>query len=95
MDLEVLEELVEVIEGRKREPPEGSYVGRLMREGFGKIAEKVEEESEEFIDACKGDDREAITHEAADLLFHSLVLLAYKDVSLSEVLDELRSRRKP
>jgi phosphoribosyl-ATP pyrophosphohydrolase len=94
VDLDVLEELFKVIEDRKARPKRGSYVSGLMVEGIDKIADKIKEESEEFVEACKKGEHSAVVGEAADLLFHALVLLSYKGVSLSEVLDELRRRRR-
>ena len=91
---EVLDELYSVIESRKRELPEGSYTAYLFEQGLDKILKKLGEESSETIIAAKNEDRDALVRESCDLLYHLLVLLAARDVPLSEVRGEL-SRRRP
>ncbi len=92
MGTEILEEVEAVIEDRKRNPKPESYVSKLL--ATGKAPAKVEEEADEFIEAAEGDDREAIVHEAADLIFHSMVLLSAKGIKLEEVMNELKRRRR-
>ena len=89
---DILERLEAVIEQRKRERPAGSYVSSLFEGGHAAIAAKVREESEEFIDAATRGEAAQTAHEAADLLFHALVLLSHAGVSLDVVLDELNGR---
>ena len=91
----VLARLMAVIENRKQERPEHSYTTKLFDGGLEKIGEKITEESGELLEAAAetGDDgREHLIHEAADLIFHLLVLLGYRDVGLSEVEAELARR---
>lgn len=91
---EVLDRLYALIESRKRERPEGSYATYLFEQGLDKILKKVGEESAETIIAAKNDDRTALVKESSDLLYHLLVLLVERGVSLGEVGEELISRRK-
>ncbi len=90
----VIEQLYELISERKKDMPEGSYTTTLFKEGIGKIAAKISEESTEVIEAAFEKDKKEIIWEAADLLYHLLVLLAAKDVTLQEVENELAGRRK-
>jgi len=89
---EVLNELYSVIESRKRVLPEGSYTAYLFKQGLDKILKKLGEESSETIIAAKNEDRDALVRESCDLLYHLLVLLAEREVSLAEVRDELSRR---
>ena len=89
---EVLNELYSVIESRKRVLPEGSYTAYLFEQGLDKILKKLGEESSETIIAAKNEDRDALVRESCDLLYHLLVLLSEREVSLSEVRDELGRR---
>ncbi len=89
--LQILKELEALIRERKREPVEGSYTCKLFEKGREKIYKKVGEELVEVLIAEKRDD---ITYESADLLYHLLVLLAYNDIELAEVMEELNLRRK-
>lgn len=90
--LDFLTELEAVIESRRSAAPQDSYVATLSAKGLNKIAQKVGEEAVETVIAAKDDDQEAFRNEAADLLFHLLVLLRARDVSLEEVVEVLRSR---
>jgi phosphoribosyl-ATP pyrophosphohydrolase/phosphoribosyl-AMP cyclohydrolase len=91
---EVLQNLYTLIESRKRERPEGSYTTYLFDQGLDKILKKVGEESAETIIAAKNDDRDALVKESSDLLYHLVVLLVERGLSLGEVRDELVSRGK-
>ena len=91
---EVMKSLYQLVESRKRERPAGSYTTYLFDQGLDKILKKVGEESAETIIAAKNDDRSALGKEGADLLYHLVVLLVERGVSLEEVGDELISRRK-
>ena len=87
-----LEHLAQTIESRKGADPETSWTAKLLASGPEKAAEKFGEEAvEAVIEAVKGD-RERLTAEAADVLYHLLVMLAARDVSLSDVLKELERR---
>jgi phosphoribosyl-ATP pyrophosphohydrolase/phosphoribosyl-AMP cyclohydrolase len=90
----VLDSLYELVESRKRERPEGSYTTYLFNQGLDKILKKVGEESAETIIAAKNDDREALRKETSDLLYHLVVLLVERGLSLEEIGEELISRKK-
>jgi phosphoribosyl-ATP pyrophosphohydrolase len=93
---EVLAELDSIIKSRAENPVPGSYVALLLADekGVDRVLEKVGEEATEFIIAVKNGDRRRIIEEAADLEFHLLVALRAAGIDLSEVMDELGSRRK-
>lgn len=90
----VLDRLYELVVSRKRERPEGSYTTYLFDQGLDKILKKVGEESAETIIAAKNDDRNALVKESSDLLYHVVVLLVERGLSLGEVRDELVIRGK-
>ena len=87
-----LDTLEAVIRERRSGDPESSYVARLTAKGRAKIAQKLGEEAVETVIAAMGDDKAALTGEAADLIFHLLVLLADAGVSLDDVRAELARR---
>ncbi len=89
----LLNRLYELIESRERERPEGSYTTYLFNSGLDKILKKVGEESAETIIAAKNEDRSRLTAEASDLVYHLLVLLVERGVSLDEIRAELTTRR--
>lgn len=93
-DLDLLVELEAVIDQRRSGNSDDSYIAKLFGKGINKIAQKVGEEAVELVIEAKDDDREKFVSEAADLLFHYLILLRAKDTSLSDVLEELKGRRK-
>ena len=84
--------LESVIRDRRTNPIEGSYTNHLFSRGLNKIAQKVGEEAVELVIASKDDDKDLFLGEAADLVYHFLVLLAQKDSTLSEVIDVLKER---
>src|SRR5262249_45705147 len=90
----VLSELHSLIDNRRREMPEDSYTTYLFKEGLDKILKKVGEEAAETIIAAKNDDPDSLVHETADLLYHLLVLLVERGVTLADISDELQKRRK-
>jgi phosphoribosyl-ATP pyrophosphohydrolase/phosphoribosyl-AMP cyclohydrolase len=90
----VLDQLYQVIESRERERPSGSYTTYLFNEGIDKILKKLGEESVETIIAAKNDNRGRLVSEVADLLYHLLVLLIARGVSLEVIGKELEQRRK-
>jgi phosphoribosyl-ATP pyrophosphohydrolase/phosphoribosyl-AMP cyclohydrolase len=92
--ISVLAELERIIAERKSEPTENSYVSKLFGKGLNKIAQKVGEEAVETVIAAKDDDVEAFKDEAADLLFHYLILLQAKDLRLEDVAEVLSTRRR-
>jgi len=85
----VLELLQEVLLGRKRDLPEGSYTTHLFQSGAEKIRKKTGEEAIELILASS---RSEIIYESADLVYHMMVLLLSEDISIEEVLAELEKR---
>jgi len=87
-----LDELERVIQQRRVDPPEGSYTARLFAEGRFRIAQKVGEEGLETALAGVAQDDDRLTDEAADLLYHLLVLLNERGVPLRQVLERLASR---
>jgi phosphoribosyl-ATP pyrophosphohydrolase len=90
--MNALETLAETIEARKSADPDSSWTAALLAKGPEKCAEKFGEEAiEAIIEAVKGD-RAALTSEAADVLYHLLVMLASRDVLLADVLIELDRR---
>src|SRR5204863_4193483 len=89
----VIADLYATLQERKRADASSSYVARLYRDGIDAILKKVGEEAAETIIAAKNTDRAALVHELADLWFHSLVLMAAKDVPLTDLTDELARRR--
>lgn len=89
----ILYELYDVITGRKENMPAGSYTAYLFEKGIDKILKKVGEETAEVIIASKNPDKGELVYEASDLLYHLMVLMVEKGVSLQEIFAELRSRR--
>ena len=89
---DVLERLEAAIARRRGADPSTSYVASLNAQGLERILEKVAEESNETVIASKSGERAAIVHEAADLWFHCLVLLAWHGIPVGEVLAELERR---
>ena len=92
--LEFLEELYSVIVARKKDLPKNSYTASLFRAGMKKILAKIKEESGEVIRAAQNESRARLIEESADVLYHLLVLLAHKDISLEDVMQEMKERRK-
>ena len=95
MSDEVLRELFAVIEDRKERLPEDSYTASLFthEKGQNAVLEKLGEESTELILAAKDDQTEEIAHEAADLVYHLLVVLSMQDMEVEALLEELAARR--
>ncbi len=89
---DILIQLAKTIEARKGADPESSWTAKLLSKGPEKAAEKFGEEAvEAIIEAVKGDTA-ALTREAADVIYHLMVMLAARDVALSDVLTELERR---
>lgn len=80
-----LPQLEKIIQARKTATPESSYTAKLFASGIPKIAQKVGEEAVETVIEALGSNRERLLNESADLLYHLLVLLAAKEVALTEV----------
>jgi phosphoribosyl-AMP cyclohydrolase / phosphoribosyl-ATP pyrophosphohydrolase len=90
----LLAHLYDLIRSRERERPEGSYTTYLFEEGLDKILKKLGEESAETIIAAKNEDDGRLTAEVSDLIYHLLVLLVARGVSLAQVAEELGQRRR-
>ncbi len=88
----ISDKLYHTICERKKSDPKKSYVASLFKKGENSILKKVVEEAGEFCFAVKDDDEREIIYEAADLLFHSLVALSYKDINPDLVKQELEKR---
>ena len=87
-----LQDVYGVIDDRKRNPKEGSYVSGLFEKGLDKILQKVGEEAGEAIIASKNGDKKEIVYETADLWFHSLIALSYAGVTPGDIYQELGRR---
>ena len=87
-----LQGLMDMLQGRKESPKEGSYTSYLFEKGIDKILKKVGEESTEVIIAGKAEDKKETIYEIADLAYHVMVLMLQLGISLEEVRDELASR---
>ena len=91
--MSVLHDLETVIAARKGADPDSSWTAKLLAKGPDKCAEKFGEESIEAVIAAVRNDRENLTYEAADVLYHLLVMLAARDIALDDVLAELARRQ--
>ena len=89
-----IEKLEAVIADRKQNPTAGSYTATLFEKGINKIAQKVGEEAVEMVIESKDNNEERFLNEAADLLFHYLVLLQAKQHTIGDVLEVLAARHK-
>ena len=87
-------ELFNTISQRSKSPTEGSYTNYLLTKGSNTILKKIGEEAAEFIMSCKDNDKNSISNEAADLIYHLQVALQHKGVHWREVLKVLESRRR-
>ncbi len=87
-----LDDLAALIKARRNDSASTSYTKTLLDAGMPRIAKKFGEEAVEAVIAAMGDDRKELTMEAADVLYHLLVLLEAKDIALAEVVQELERR---
>ena len=87
-----IEQLEKVIQGRKSEMPKGSYTTSLFEKGVDKIAQKVGEEAIETVIAAKNDSDEEFKYEVSDLVYHLIVLLTERNITLEDIAKELESR---
>lgn len=90
---EILTEIQNVIDSRKGQDPETSYVAQLLHKGGDKILKKVIEEAGEVLMASKDGDSAHLIYETADLWFHSMVLLAHHGLRAEDILSELARRQ--
>jgi len=91
---ETMDALASIIAQRHRELPEASYTTKLLTEPLDYVLKKLLEEATEVVLAVKDDDHDHIRYEAADLVYHLLVLLERTGISLEELAGELDARRK-
>ena len=89
---DILDRLAELLEQRKTADPSTSYVAKLYAKGMDSILKKIGEEATETIIAAKGNDKEQIIYETADLWFHTLIMLAKAGLKPQDVLEELARR---
>lgn len=89
---DTFDRLESLIHQRRTADPASSYVAKLFEGGRAKIAQKVGEEATETVIAAMSDDREGLVGEAADLIFHLMILIADSDIALDDVLAELDRR---
>ena len=89
-----IQQLYDLIATRKETRPEGSYTTKLFSEGIDKIVKKLGEEAVETVIAAKNDSSQRIVEETADLLYHLLVTLVEKGVTLEDIREELQKRQK-
>jgi phosphoribosyl-ATP pyrophosphohydrolase/phosphoribosyl-AMP cyclohydrolase len=93
-DTAFLDKLQGIIRQRLADAPAGSYTARLAAGGILKVAQKVGEEGVELALAAAAQDRARVTAEAADLVYHLLLLLAMRELSLEDVVAELERRHR-
>ncbi len=86
--------LEKIISGRKKHPLSGSYTSTLFKKGINAIAQKVGEEAVELVIEAKDNNKKLFLNEAADLLFHYMILLREKKVDLNDVMEILKERHK-
>ncbi len=92
--IEFLNEITEIIKKRKLTQPENSYIAELMAEGLPKISQKLGEEAVEVVVAALAEDKARLVSESADLIFHLMILLDSKDLTILDVVKELDNRNK-
>jgi len=89
-----IQELYALVEDRRKKRPSGSYTTKLFEEGIDKIVKKLGEEAVETVIAAKNDSRERIVEESSDLLYHLIVTLVARGVTLEEIKTELVKRHR-
>ncbi len=92
-NLEFLSKLYSLIVSRKKELPQNSYTASLFKDGLDKIVQKVGEEATEVVIAGKNESKQRLVEESSDLLYHLMVLLIEKNISLNEIILELKNRK--
>ena len=91
---EMFGRLQRIVEEYKNNPEDGAYTSFLFAKGIDRIAKKMGEEAVELVIAAKNAEKEEVVNEAADLLYHTMVLLSARDVKISEVCKELCKRNR-
>ena len=89
---DIFQKLFDVIESRKKESPDSSYVASLMTKGTEKINSKIMEEAAEVCEAALEEDRDHLVYEICDLLFHTFVQAGHRNVTLIDIRKELERR---
>jgi phosphoribosyl-ATP pyrophosphohydrolase len=89
----ILNEVYDVIEDRRKNPKEGSYTSYLFEKGLDKILKKVGEEASEVIIGAKNERKEEVQYEIADLLYHIMVLMVQQGLTWDDITAELEKRR--
>jgi len=92
MSNDILQQLAQTLEERKKANPETSYVAKLHKKGQDTILKKLGEEATETIIASKGGNKDEIIYETADLWFHSMVMLSHHNLGPDDILNELARR---
>ena len=96
--MDTLREIYNIIQSRIKEKPEGSYVAKLTtddkKKAINKICEKIGEEATELVLAAKDNNKDEVIYESADLIFHTMVLLAYLGIEYDELMAEFERRKK-
>ncbi len=90
----VLDELAALLESRRREMPQGSYTAQLLGGPEDKLLKKIGEEATEVVMAAKDHDSGQLRYEAADLVYHLLVVMTREGLTLDDLAEELASRRR-
>jgi len=93
-NVDFLNHLQELIDTRKEKMPENSYTTKLFKKGINKIAQKVGEEAVELVIEAKDPNKDLFLNEAADLMYHLLVLLSAKNCSIQDVVSILEKRHR-
>ncbi|MEG1996090.1 MAG: phosphoribosyl-ATP diphosphatase [Oscillospiraceae bacterium] len=94
MNTDTIQGLYDVVKNRKECYEEGSYTCYLFKQGLDKILKKCGEENAEMIIAAKNHDKDELSNEMCDLIYHMLVLMVEQDVDIKDVLSILESRRQ-
>lgn len=94
MDDSIISQMYEVINDRKESPIEGSYTNYLFTKGIDKILKKIGEETTEVIVASKNNNKDDISNEICDLIYHMLVLMVEKDITVEDIEKILLIRRE-
>ncbi len=92
---EAIAHLLAILEERKKNPPPDSYIAKLYERGVDRIGKKLGEEAVEVVIAAKNEDDNELIWESADLIFHLLALLAFREIPLAKIGDELLRRKIP
>ncbi|MGB9679246.1 MAG: bifunctional phosphoribosyl-AMP cyclohydrolase/phosphoribosyl-ATP diphosphatase HisIE [Thermoanaerobacteraceae bacterium] len=94
IEIDILSKVYERVKDRKMNPKEDSYTNYLFEKGIDKILKKVGEEATEVVIASKNNSRDEMIYEVSDLIYHMIVLLVEKKISLNDIFIELENRYK-